>query len=82
MKECLLSMCVCIFSLCVCVCQSKLVICLMGENSGFQFSQEKEKNAHDYNYQPFSGSSNPSNLMKEIQMKYKNEKEEFKFHDL
>ena len=67
----------------VCVCVSiQVSICLMGEISGFQFSQEKEKNAHDYNYQPFSGSSNPSNLMKEIQMKYKNEKEEFKFHDL
>lgn len=54
----------------------------MEEISSFQFSQEKEKNVHDYNYQPFSGSSSPSNLMKEIQMKYKNEKEEFKFHDL
>ena len=71
-------MCVCVFSLC----QSKLVICLMAETSNFQFSQEKEKNAHDSNYQPFSGSSCPSNWMKEIQMKYKNEKEEFKFHDL
>ena len=54
----------------------------MAETSNFQFSQEKEKNAHDSNYQPFSGSSCPSKWMKEIQMKYKNEKEEFKFHDL
>lgn len=54
----------------------------MTETSSFQFSQEKEKNAHDSNCQPFSGSSTPSNLMKEIQMKYKNKKEEFKSHDL
>lgn len=54
----------------------------MAQTSSFQFSQEKEKNAHDSNYQAFSGSSSPSNQMKEIQMKYKNKKEEFEFHDL